>query len=76
MHLIDVDRGVEFQVKQRASELAKDIGNEDGVAEAVSAFHHHLPVELPLPPAASEETGNPIQSIMLALEKCCLPCIS
>ncbi|CAN6438827.1 unnamed protein product [Victoria cruziana] len=64
------------EVKQRASELAKDIGNEDGVAEAVSAFHHHLPVELPLPPAASEETGNPIQSIMLALEKCCLPCIS
>nr|CAB3478950.1 unnamed protein product [Digitaria exilis] len=36
------------EVKSRAMELAIAIGNEDGVAAAVDAFHRHLPSELPL----------------------------
>ncbi|XP_031500806.1 sterol 3-beta-glucosyltransferase UGT80B1-like [Nymphaea colorata] len=65
------------EVKIRALELAKAIGSEDGVAEAVNSFHRHLPPELPLPAIASEETGNPVQSIILTMEKWWyLPCIS
>ncbi|XP_050212630.1 sterol 3-beta-glucosyltransferase UGT80B1 [Mercurialis annua] len=65
------------EVKSRAMELAKLIENEDGVAAAVDAFHRHLPPELPLPAASSddEELPNSIQWLFIQLNKwCCLPC--
>ena len=65
------------QVKSHAMELAKLIENEDGVAAAVDAFHRHLPPELPLPTAPSEENNhpNPLQWFFLLIGKlCCLPC--
>ncbi|KAK9903642.1 hypothetical protein M0R45_001065 [Rubus argutus] len=64
------------EVKSRALEIAKLIENEDGVAAAVDAFHRHLPPELPLPTASSEdELVNPLQWLFLQIEKwCCLPC--
>ncbi|CAN6452596.1 unnamed protein product [Victoria cruziana] len=65
------------EVKIRAVELAKAIGSEDGVIEAVNSFHRHLPPELPFPAIASEETGDPVQSIILTMEKWWyIPCIS
>ncbi|EEF38033.1 transferase, transferring glycosyl groups, putative [Ricinus communis] len=66
------------EVKSRAMELAKLIENEDGVAAAVNAFHRHLPPELPLPAASSDEDeGHPnsIQWFFIQLNRwCCLPC--
>ncbi|KAH7663600.1 Sterol 3-beta-glucosyltransferase protein [Dioscorea alata] len=62
------------EVKIRAMELAKLIEEEDGTANAVNAFHRHLPSELPLPPSL-EEPPNPLQWLLLTIEKwCCLPC--
>ncbi|OMP03860.1 UDP-glucuronosyl/UDP-glucosyltransferase [Corchorus capsularis] len=65
------------EVKSLAMELAKLIENEDGVAAAVDAFHRHLPPEIPLPTASSEENDrpNPLQWFFLQIGKlCCLPC--
>ncbi|XP_038885378.1 sterol 3-beta-glucosyltransferase UGT80B1 [Benincasa hispida] len=65
------------EVKLRATEIAKLIDSEDGVVAAVNAFHHHLPSELPLPPASEEEEdfASPLQWLLLKVEKwCCLPC--
>ncbi|XVF37196.1 hypothetical protein REPUB_Repub19eG0125200 [Reevesia pubescens] len=65
------------EVKSHAMELAKWIENEDGVAAAVDAFHRHLPPEVPLPIAPSEESDhpNPLQWFFLQIGKlCCLPC--
>uniref|UniRef100_A0A5B7ACA7 Putative sterol 3-beta-glucosyltransferase UGT80B1 isoform X1 n=1 Tax=Davidia involucrata TaxID=16924 RepID=A0A5B7ACA7_DAVIN len=65
------------EVKSQAMELAKLIENEDGVAAAVDAFHRHLPPELPLPTASSEEdeSPNPLQWFFIQIGKlCCLPC--
>ncbi|XP_010260972.1 PREDICTED: sterol 3-beta-glucosyltransferase UGT80B1 [Nelumbo nucifera] len=67
------------EVKSQAAELAQKIENEDGVAAAVDAFHRHLPAELPMTNAASEEDDqpNPLQWLFLLIEKwCCLPCAS
>jgi len=63
------------EVKSRAMELAIAIGNEDGVAAAVDAFHRHLPSELPLAPPAhvEEERIDFFQWFSRALEKCCSP---
>ncbi|KAK6938269.1 hypothetical protein RJ641_031777 [Dillenia turbinata] len=64
-------------VKTRAIELAKLIENENGVAAAVDAFHRHLPPELPLPIASSDddESPNPVQWFFQQIAKwCCLPC--
>ncbi|KAF8775213.1 hypothetical protein HU200_004613 [Digitaria exilis] len=63
------------EVKSRAMELAIAIGNEDGVAAAVDAFHRHLPSELPLAPPApvEEERIDFFQWFSRALEKCCFP---
>ncbi|XP_021284049.1 sterol 3-beta-glucosyltransferase UGT80B1 isoform X2 [Herrania umbratica] len=65
------------EVKSHAMELAKLIENEDGVAAAVDAFHRHLPSELPLPTAPSEENDHPnaLQWFFLQIGRlCCLPC--
>lgn len=65
------------EVKCRAMEIAELIESEDGVMEAVNAFHHHLPSELPIPPefAEEEEFAGPLQLFLLKVEKwCCLPC--
>lgn len=53
-------------VKARAMDLAKLIENEDGVANAVDAFHRHLPPDIALsstPPSKQddEEYTDPIQ---------------
>ncbi|XWS15274.1 hypothetical protein CRYUN_Cryun35bG0081300 [Craigia yunnanensis] len=59
------------------SHSAKLIENEDGVAAAVDAFHQHLPPELPLPTAPSEENDhpNPFQWFFPQIGKLCsLPC--
>ncbi|CAO1946708.1 unnamed protein product [Urochloa humidicola] len=63
------------EVKSRALDLAIAIGNEDGVAAAVDAFHRHLPSELPLAPPArvEEEPIDFFQWFSRALEKCCFP---
>ncbi|XP_062227098.1 sterol 3-beta-glucosyltransferase UGT80B1-like isoform X3 [Phragmites australis] len=65
------------EVKLRAMELAIAIGNEDGVAAAVDAFHRHLPSELPLAPApptpVEEERLDFFQWFSRALETCCFP---
>lgn len=66
-----------LQVKSRAMEIAKLIENEDGVAAAVDAFHRHLPPEIPIPVASSDEDDhiNPLQWFFLQIGKrCCLPC--
>lgn len=60
-------------------ELAKLIENEDGVTGAVDAFHRHLPPELPLPTATSEEDDQPtlLQWLFIRIGKICsLPCDS
>ncbi|KAA8546575.1 hypothetical protein F0562_002686 [Nyssa sinensis] len=65
------------EVKSQAMELAKLIENEDGVAAAVDAFHRHLPPELPLPTASSEEdeSPNPLQWLFIQIGKlCCRAC--
>ncbi|KAL7595221.1 hypothetical protein Lser_V15G30855 [Lactuca serriola] len=41
------------EVKARAMDLAKLIENEDGVANAVNAFHRHLPPDMLLSPPPS-----------------------
>ncbi|KAB2635266.1 sterol 3-beta-glucosyltransferase UGT80B1 [Pyrus ussuriensis x Pyrus communis] len=64
-------------VKSQVLEIAKLIENEDGVAAAVDAFHRHLPPELPLQPASSEEDELPSPMVWLFLQLrkwCCLPC--
>ncbi|KAF9601601.1 hypothetical protein IFM89_020517, partial [Coptis chinensis] len=65
------------EVKEQANQLAQKIENEDGVAAAVDAFHRHLPQELPVPTASTEEEDppNPFQWLFQMIEKwCCLPC--
>ncbi|OEL38900.1 Sterol 3-beta-glucosyltransferase UGT80B1 [Dichanthelium oligosanthes] len=66
---------LDSEVKSRAMELAIAIGNEDGVAAAVDAFHRHLPLELPLAPPTpvEEERIDFFQWFSRALEKCCFP---
>ncbi|XP_076937498.1 sterol 3-beta-glucosyltransferase UGT80B1-like [Bidens hawaiensis] len=54
------------EVKARAMDLAKLIENEDGVANAVDAFHRHLPPDMPLSPTPTsqqedEDYPNPLQ---------------
>ncbi|KAL6840114.1 hypothetical protein ACP4OV_029924 [Aristida adscensionis] len=62
------------EVKSRTMELAIAIGNEDGVAAAVDAFHRHLPSEMPIaPPIRVEESLDFFQWFSRALEKCCFP---
>ncbi|NP_001132100.1 Sterol 3-beta-glucosyltransferase UGT80B1 [Zea mays] len=63
------------EVKSQTMELAIAIGNEDGVAAAVDAFHRHLPSELPLSPPAhvEEERTDFFQWFSRGLEKCCFP---
>ncbi|KAG1327967.1 Sterol 3-beta-glucosyltransferase UGT80B1 [Cocos nucifera] len=68
---------LEPEVKLRAMELAKQIENEDGVVAAVNAFHRHLPPEMPVPPATTDEPPNPLEWLLQLIEKwCCLPCTS
>ncbi|KAM7507903.1 hypothetical protein LguiA_018356 [Lonicera macranthoides] len=65
------------EVKDRAMELSKLIENEDGVEAAVSAFHQHLPPEVPFPTSSSEDGNhpNPLQWFFTQIGKlCCLPC--
>ncbi|PIN23160.1 UDP-glucuronosyl and UDP-glucosyl transferase [Handroanthus impetiginosus] len=65
------------EVKSRAMELAICIQNEDGVGEAVDAFHCHLPPELPLPTPSSEKDNGPtpLQWLFIQIGRlCCLPC--
>lgn len=60
-------------------ELSKLIENEDGVEAAVSAFHQHLPPEVPFPTSSSEDGDhpNPLQWFFTQIGKlCCLPCCS
>ncbi|KAJ0512382.1 putative sterol 3-beta-glucosyltransferase [Helianthus annuus] len=43
-------------------DLAKLLENEDGVANAVDAFHRHLPPDMPLssaPPSQHEDEDDP-----------------
>ncbi|KAF5784700.1 putative sterol 3-beta-glucosyltransferase [Helianthus annuus] len=50
------------EVKTRAMDLAKLLENEDGVANAVDAFHRHLPPDMPLssaPPSQHEDEDDP-----------------
>ncbi|KAK1435522.1 hypothetical protein QVD17_01287 [Tagetes erecta] len=50
------------EVKARAMDLARLIENEDGVANAVDAFHRHLPPDMPLsspPPSKHEDEDHP-----------------
>ncbi|KAI4321165.1 hypothetical protein MLD38_034582 [Melastoma candidum] len=63
------------EVKAKAMEVAKLIENEDGVAAAVDAFHRHLPPELPLPTASSDddENANPFHWLYLQVERWCCP---
>ncbi|KAJ4799432.1 Sterol 3-beta-glucosyltransferase [Rhynchospora pubera] len=68
---------LEPEVKLHAMELAREIENEEGVANAVSAFHRHLPDELPpAPPETPDlEPPNPFEWLCQTLERwCCLPC--
>ncbi|KAI3689351.1 hypothetical protein L2E82_47306 [Cichorium intybus] len=46
------------EVKARVMDLAKLIENEDGVANAVNAFHCHLPPDMPLSPPPSLKQEN------------------
>ncbi|CDP19628.1 unnamed protein product [Coffea canephora] len=65
------------EVKSLAMELAKLLENEDGVATAVDAFHRHLPPELPLPTASTEDNDHPnfLQWLFIQIGRlCCLPC--
>ncbi|KAL3840114.1 hypothetical protein ACJIZ3_024705 [Penstemon smallii] len=65
------------EVKSRAMELAECIKNEDGVGDAVDAFHRHLPPELPLPTPSSEKDDgpNPVQWFFIQIGRLCsLPC--
>ncbi|CAL1363100.1 unnamed protein product [Linum trigynum] len=68
------------EVKSRATELAKLIDNESGVAGAVNAFHRQLPPALPLAPSAAssdtdEEVQYGVQWVFAQIGKlCCLPC--
>ncbi|GMH22258.1 hypothetical protein Nepgr_024101 [Nepenthes gracilis] len=66
------------EVKYRATEIAKLIESEDGVAAAVDAFHRHLPPELPLPSASLQEDDDHsslLQQFFFQIGRlCCLPC--
>nr|GME04750.1 sterol 3-beta-glucosyltransferase UGT80B1 isoform X1 [Ipomoea batatas] len=68
------------EVKSQAMELATLIENEDGVTGAIDAFHRHLPPELPLPTATSEEDDDRptfLQWLFIRIGKICsLPCES
>lgn len=67
------------EVKSLAIDIAKLLENEDGVANAVDAFHRHLPPKLPLPTASTEEGDhpNPLQWLFIQIGRlCCLPCAS
>ncbi|KAL2894258.1 Sterol 3-beta-glucosyltransferase UGT80B1 [Bienertia sinuspersici] len=51
------------EVKCHAMDIARLIQNEDGVADAVDAFHRHLPDELPMSAAllAANDCPNLVQ---------------
>lgn len=61
------------EVNSRVLDIAKLIENEDGVAAAVDAFHRHLPSELPVPSATSEEDEPPnlMQWLFIQMGKLC-----
>jgi sterol 3beta-glucosyltransferase len=65
------------EVKDRAMELAMLIENEDGVEAAVSAFHRHLPPEVPFPASSEEEEGdkpNVVQWLFIQIGQICCRC--
>ncbi|KAF3332004.1 sterol 3-beta-glucosyltransferase UGT80B1 [Carex littledalei] len=67
---------LEPEVKLRAMELAREIENEEGVANAVNAFHRHLPAEIPIAPPETPdlEPPNPFEYLCQVFERwCCLP---
>ncbi|KAI7744709.1 hypothetical protein M8C21_001489 [Ambrosia artemisiifolia] len=64
------------EVKARAMDLAKLLENEDGVANAVNAFHRHLPPDMPLsspPPSQQEDDDypNPLQWLFTQIALYC-----
>ncbi|CAN1234958.1 Sterol 3-beta-glucosyltransferase UGT80B1 [Linum perenne] len=73
---------LQAEVKAQATELAKLIDNEDGVAGAVNAFHRQLPHTIPLPATSSssssdsdDELSNGLQWLFAKIGRiCCLPC--
>ncbi|XP_078181703.1 UDP-Glycosyltransferase superfamily protein [Carex rostrata] len=67
---------LEPKVKLRAMELAREIENEEGVANAVNAFHRHLPAEIPIAPPETPDLDppNPFEYLCQVFERwCCLP---
>ncbi|KAG0476923.1 hypothetical protein HPP92_013764 [Vanilla planifolia] len=67
---------LEPEVKVRAMELGKQIGSEDGVLGAVSAFHSHLPPKLSAKPASTGtvKPPNTLKWLLSFIQKwCCLP---
>ncbi|KAL8161762.1 hypothetical protein V2J09_013251 [Rumex salicifolius] len=66
------------EVKSRAMEIAKLIGNEDGVGAAVDTFHRHLPSHLPLPACSTtcrdHSDPKPQDFFIKILSFCCLAC--
>lgn len=69
------------EVKSRAIEVAACIEKEDGVGNAVDAFHRHLPAEIPLPAppvsVADDDGPNPLQWFFIQIGRlCCMPCNS
>lgn len=68
-------------MKSRAMEVAACIEKEDGVGNAVDAFHRHLPAEIPLPAppvsVADDDGPNPLQWFFIQIGRlCCMPCNS
>uniref|UniRef100_A0A1D1Z4J3 Sterol 3-beta-glucosyltransferase n=1 Tax=Anthurium amnicola TaxID=1678845 RepID=A0A1D1Z4J3_9ARAE len=63
------------EVKLRVMELANMIVNEDGVRDAVDAFHRHLPPELPIPhPTLDAQPMDPFEWLLTFIKKwCCFP---
>uniref|UniRef100_A0A1D1XCL4 sterol 3beta-glucosyltransferase n=1 Tax=Anthurium amnicola TaxID=1678845 RepID=A0A1D1XCL4_9ARAE len=63
------------EVKLRVMELANMIVNEDGVRDAVDAFHRHLPPELPIPHTTlDEQPMDPFEWLLTFIKKwCCFP---
>lgn len=63
------------EVKQRALELAKQVEEEDGVGEAVDAFHRHWVRKLPQTSKKAAEPPSFLEAILIWLQRLwCLPC--